>query len=219
MSDFITQSIAEIHLLNHPFYQAWMRGELSSDCLRDYATQYYHHVDAFPRYLSAIHSNCESASERKLLLANLNDEEGVGYEKSHPELWLDFAEGLGVSRETVSRSLPRPEIQNVIEVFSHAARSQYHLGLGALYAYESQIPEIAESKIRGLEKYQITSPKALAFFEVHQKADIEHRAIISGILENLPTDQKAEAVASAHHAAQALWNFLSSVYDKETCHA
>ncbi|HTV07041.1 MAG TPA: hypothetical protein VME86_16855, partial [Acidobacteriaceae bacterium] len=48
----IDARVARQHLLQHPFYQAWSRGELSMDALRDYATQYYQHVAAFPTYLS-----------------------------------------------------------------------------------------------------------------------------------------------------------------------
>src|ERR1043166_7524241 len=86
---------AEKHLLKHPFYLAWARGALSRDALADYARQYYHHVAAFPTYLSAVHAKCEDQATRKQLLNNLIDEEAGS--PSHPELWLRFAEGLGVS--------------------------------------------------------------------------------------------------------------------------
>ncbi len=57
--DKIDNDIAEKHLLKHPFYLAWTRGELSKEALTDYAKQYYHHVAAFPTYLSAVHSKCD----------------------------------------------------------------------------------------------------------------------------------------------------------------
>ncbi|MFH0881390.1 MAG: hypothetical protein V2A56_00220 [bacterium] len=44
-------------MLDHPFYRAWTRGELSLESLKDYASQYAKHVDAFPRYLSSLHSH------------------------------------------------------------------------------------------------------------------------------------------------------------------
>ncbi len=40
--DKIDNDIAEKHLLKHPFYLAWTRGELSREALADYARQYYH---------------------------------------------------------------------------------------------------------------------------------------------------------------------------------
>ena len=46
--DQIDNDIAAKHLLKHPFYLAWTRGELSREALADYAQQYYQHVAAFP---------------------------------------------------------------------------------------------------------------------------------------------------------------------------
>jgi len=93
--DRLDDLIQSKHLLQHPFYQAWTAGELSMDALRDYAGQYYQHVKAFPTYLSAVHMNCDDLEVRRHLVENLNDEEGK--HPTHPELWLQFANGLGLS--------------------------------------------------------------------------------------------------------------------------
>ncbi len=61
------------HLLKHEFYQAWTAGELNIDYLKTYAGQYFHHVDAFPRYISATHANCNNIKARQVLLENLNE--------------------------------------------------------------------------------------------------------------------------------------------------
>src|SRR5260221_14619181 len=86
--------VASKHVLQHPFYQAWSQGTLSLEALQDYAAQYYAHVNAFPAYLSAVHSVTPDAVSRRILLQNLIEEE-AGY-PNHPELWLQFAEGIGV---------------------------------------------------------------------------------------------------------------------------
>lgn len=213
MSDLFTATLAPLHLLNHPFYQDWMAGKISATQLQDYAAQYYQHVDAFPRYLGAIHSNCTDAVQRREILDNLNDEEGVNHGVSHPELWLQFAEGMGADRATVTATAPRAAIQDVMDTFFENARRSYHEGLGALYAYESQVPEIAESKIKGLrEQYNVHDARTLQFFEVHKVADIHHRTTIKNLLEALPKIEKQEALAAAEAAATALWNFLSDVH-------
>src|SRR5262249_10965465 len=113
--DQIDNDIAAKHLLKHPFYLAWTRGELSRDALADYASQYYHHVAAFPTYLSAVHAKCGGQSTRKQLLANLIDEEAGS--PNHPELWLKFAEALGVSESGVLQSVQRPETENLVKTF------------------------------------------------------------------------------------------------------
>ena len=86
--------IAERHLLAHPFYQDWSAGRLSRETLREYAAQYYRHVEAFPRYLSAIHSRCDDLGTRQAILENLIDEERGA--ENHPELWLRFGDRKSV---------------------------------------------------------------------------------------------------------------------------
>jgi len=86
-------------MLKHPFYVAWSEGKLSREILQEYAKQYYAHVRAFPTYVSAVHSHCDDIETRQMLLENLVEEE-QGTE-NHPELWLRFAESLGVKRDDV----------------------------------------------------------------------------------------------------------------------
>src|ERR1700751_296877 len=95
------------HLLQHPFYQAWSRGELTLEALRDYAAQYYHHVAAFPTYLSAVHAQTDDTETRRHILSNLMDEEAGS--PNHPELWLEFAESLGLDRAEVKGAALWPE--------------------------------------------------------------------------------------------------------------
>ena len=127
---------AELSLLKHPFYQEWTAGTLSVERLRNYAVQYYRHVAAFPRYLSGLHSRCEDLETRQVLLENLIDEERGS--ENHPELWLKFAEALGLSREEVLAAEPLPATDALVETFTHLSRDlPLQAGLGALYVYES----------------------------------------------------------------------------------
>src|ERR1051325_10316366 len=111
----IDAQVAAKHLLTHPFYLAWTRGELSKEALQDYARQYYHHVAAFPTYLSAVHANTEDQETRRQILANLMDEEAGN--PNHPELWLRFAESAGVDRDDTRGASLWPETRNLIDSF------------------------------------------------------------------------------------------------------
>src|SRR5882724_10537302 len=95
----IDQAVGEYAMLDHPFYQLWAEGKLTQSTLAEYAKQYYAHVAAFPTYVSSVHSRCDDLEVRQLLLENLIEEERGA--DNHPELWLRFAEGLGVTREEV----------------------------------------------------------------------------------------------------------------------
>ena len=210
--DSIDRQIAAKHLLSHPFYLAWIRGELSFAALADYARQYYHHVAAFPTYLSAVHARCDDQPTRKQLLENLVSEEAGS--PNHPELWLQFAEGLGVAKEAVTRSPKWSETSNLIGTFrSVCSEGTTAEGLAALYAYESQIPAVAESKIKGLvDNYHVTEPRHYQYFTVHIEADREHAAAERSLLDQYVTDDNAAITANAvDRILHALWEMLSGV--------
>ena len=68
--------IAKYDLLCHPFYKAWAAGELTREDLREYARDYYHHVEAFPAYLAELGARLEESELRRAVLANMADENG-----------------------------------------------------------------------------------------------------------------------------------------------
>ncbi len=208
----IDNDIAEKHLLKHPFYLAWTRGELSKEALTDYAQQYYHHVAAFPTYLSAVHAHCDHQATRKQLLNNLIDEEGGS--PNHPELWKKFADGLGVEDADRAQTEKQPETKNLINTFrSVCGQRSTAEGLAALYAYESQIPSICESKIDGLKKhYGFTKPEHYEYFTVHIGADREHSAAEREMLSrHLDAHNFESVIVSVNRVLDALWNMLSGV--------
>jgi len=219
-SSMIDTKVAERAMLKHPFYQAWTEGRLPLDTLRAYARQYFHHVEAFPRAVSAVHSSCPDRDGRRMLADNLAEEEGIAAGKQdHAGLWLMFACGLGESEEGVRGQALNPETQGLIDTFRKLSRQSYAAGLGALYAYESQFPGVASAKIEGLtDRYGITDEETLRFFRVHEYADVEHGAVCRELLDRLSEDEKAEAVAAGEELAGALWKFLSGVEARASVH-
>ena len=205
--------IDEHHLLKHPFYESWNAGELSHDTIQEYAAQYFQHVSFFPRYLSAIHSNCDEIKVRQLLLENLVEEEEG--EENHPELWMRFAEGMGNSRNEVHNTDLLSETRALVDTFMTLSKAnKYHIGLAALYCYESMQPEISETKKEGLQKfYNINDEETLKFFTVHMHADKWHRKVVRNIIKRV-ADKKSkqkEIIGSAKTALGALNGFLSGM--------
>ena len=142
--DQLDARIAPFDLLCHPFYRAWSAGQLSRDDLREYARDYYHHVNAFPTYLAELSMRLEEGELRRAVLANLADEKGWdAANPEHAELWLDFAEGMGASRNLRGHQ-PVPEIRNLMAFFHNvASEGTPEEALAAFYAYESQVPRVA----------------------------------------------------------------------------
>ena len=198
------------NLLQHPFYVAWSNGELSIDTLKMYAQEYYGHVAAFPRYISTIHSMCTEIEDRQILLENLIDEEQGS--NNHPELWLRFAEGVGCNREDC-HTQELNSTKKLVNEYFNITRDSYAKGLGALYAYEKQTPEVAKSKIEGLKKfYNITDPSTLEFFEVHMVADEWHTEECAKLLQKMHAKDQILARQGALEGAKLLWQFLDEMY-------
>lgn len=217
MNTFLEQLDAVIErnkMLDHPFYQTWSMGKLSRKALREYAKQYYHFVQAFPTFLSATHSNTPQLSIRQELLENLIEEERG--EANHPSLWMRFAEALGVTEEEACMTELLPETQDAINTFRSITRYRPYLaGVAALYAYESQIPEVAKVKIDGLKKfYAITDERALSFFIVHEEADVYHSGAERRILAERATNTEVqkECLVAAEDASLAMLCLLDGVY-------
>ncbi|HVM30363.1 MAG TPA: CADD family putative folate metabolism protein [Candidatus Limnocylindrales bacterium] len=208
----IDKKIDERHLLTHPFYTKWTEGTLPREALQEYARQYFAFESAFPRLLSAMHARTESAEVRQQLLDNLWDEEHGP--DNHAELWLRFAEGIGVDRDDV-RSAPRNDAtQALVDMYEKVCReAPVEEGVAALYAYERQVPEVAGSKIDGLKKhFSVDDPRALEFFVVHGELDVEHSAAEREMLRTLITDAQPEPIEQAtSRALDAWWNFLTAV--------
>jgi pyrroloquinoline-quinone synthase len=228
----IDARIAERHLLKHPFYQAWTAGTLPREALLDYVGQYYAFESILPGLLKSLAARAESPAAREALLANAWDEEHGP--NNHPELWLRFGEALGLDRAHVVGARLKATTQTLVDTYREAAESApVACGVAALYAYESQLPAVAEAKIAGLKAHfgfgeragdgqgeasaeSVESRRGLAFFEVHRTIDVHHAAEERRILEsgeNASEGASAEAtVAWAERALEAWWNFLSGVY-------
>src|SRR5687768_13032810 len=98
-------------ILRHPFYEAWQCGALTREQLAVYATHYYPHVAAFPRYLKAAIERAADPAIRSELTRNLHDE--LTTPKPHHEMWLDFAASVGVDAEHVQVTPGKVSAQTV----------------------------------------------------------------------------------------------------------
>ena len=200
-------------LLKHPFYQAWTMGTLTREDLAYYAQQYYQQEARFPRYVSAVHSNCPELKTRQMLLENLTHEESGP--ENHPELWLRFAGAVGADRGSVQNAQMNAGTKRCVETFDRLSRGSWQTGLAARYAYEAQQPAVAKTKIEGLKsKYGLDSKDAVGFFQVHESVDAWHSESEKTILaDEIRKDAKLgeDVKASVSEACDALNALLDGV--------
>jgi pyrroloquinoline-quinone synthase len=216
--------IAKYDLLCHPFYQAWSAGELTREDLREYARDYYHHVEAFPVYLAELGIRLDESDLRRAILANMADEKGISDRSgtksvAHSELWLDFAEGMGAARDLRGHR-PVIEIDELMAFFHRvASEGAAEEALAAFYAYESQVPRVAKEKARGLREMYGADERVTSYFTLHATADVFHSQVWREQLEKrLESNPQAaeQALAAGENAAKALWRALDGIEARRT---
>jgi pyrroloquinoline-quinone synthase len=209
--------VAKYDLLQHPFYQAWSKGELTKDDLREYAQDYFHHVAAFPGYLAELAIRLDDGELRRAVLANMCDENGKNYDsgenaKPHAELWQDFIEGMG-GRAKFARA-PVAEVSELVRHFHGVANDGTpEEALAAFYAYESQVPRVAAEKARGLRELYGADEKTRGYFTLHATADVFHSQVWRKQLEKTVSGGEAseKALAAGEMAAKSLWRALDGI--------
>lgn len=209
--------LEEKSILKHPFYQKWNEGQLTLSELQEYAKQYYHFVKHFPMFVSSVHSYCPDTGIRRMLAENIADEDGfkTGIE-DHPELWVKFAKALNVNKTQCENAPVCDEVKESVEGFYRLCRdNDYRVGLGALYGYEKQIPEVSKVKIEGLKKfYNIEEADSVKFFTVHREADVYHsKAELDALVKSCGTDEaKQKVLNAAKKSTHLYWQMLDGVY-------
>jgi pyrroloquinoline-quinone synthase len=212
-------SIARYNLLCHPFYRAWTAGELTRADLREYARQYYHHVEAFPCYLAELALRLDEGELRRAVLANMCDEKGAPDRSGkdsvpHAELWLDFAEGMGARRDMLLH-LPVAEVRELVRHFHRvASEGMPEEALAAFYVYESQVPRVAKEKERGLREMYGADDKTCGYFALHAVADVYHSNVWRKQLETriaVNPEAAQDALDAAESTAKILWQALDGI--------
>jgi pyrroloquinoline-quinone synthase len=215
----LDERIATYDLLNHPFYQAWSSGKLTPQQLRSYARDYFHHVSAFPTFLSALHSRLGDGALRRAVLRNLAEEEVEG--RAHSDMWLDFAEGVGLCADQVRRSRPSEPMSSLIDhLYRCACQDSPVEVIASFYAYESQVPRISGERARGLLRHYGANARTCGYFALHTYADVLHSQIWRNELGNLVTRncKMAEpALNTAERTACLLWEALDNSEANRLC--
>ena len=222
--EILDELIQARSILRHPFYVAWSTGDLTRPQLATYATLYYPHVAAFPGHIETAMRSAADPLVRGELECNLTDERSNP--KPHVELWLDFAEGMGLDRDEVASAEVHPAAGTLIETLGRFASAETAAALAAFYSYESQQPEVSVRKTEGLRRfYGVGDSRTLAYFDVHAEADVAHsrgerealrRCLDSGALEEI-------ILSAGEQTLQAYWGLLDGICEEAgiplACHS
>src|SRR5438445_398149 len=149
------------------FRQKIQEGRLSRPQMQGFAKQFFLQVLEFPRAVSALHSRCPDLGERVKLAESVYEEETgrLSGSKAHPELFLDFATGLGLRRDEVLSAPALPSTAALIHWFEYSTKILSFLegvdpiSLAAVWQVVGAFDPIA----RGLQKSYVVYEGQAAF--------------------------------------------------------
>ncbi len=201
--------IAEKHMLNHPFYQVWSKGELTKEELADYLAQYFFLEGAFPRFMSGLHARTLDADMRQKMLDNLIHEE-MGVNNHVAQLLHLAEEGFGLTKEEIMQKGPNEKTQALIQAFEQATQSaDIKEGLAAMIVYKQQVSDVAETKLKGLKDYYgVTDKKALEFYETHAEVNRDYHKMLDQVYVESASSKVLNKVRDIR---DAFWAFLDGV--------
>jgi pyrroloquinoline quinone (PQQ) biosynthesis protein C len=202
----LDQARSACNVLEHPFYERWIAGELSRGELALYAGEYRHAVVALARasQLAAAEADGERAAE---LRAHAQEEH------AHIALW----DGFAAATDADCPHEPLARTRACARAWTAGDGLLEHLAV--LYVLEASQPAIAQTKLDGLVEHYGYSPEgpATAYFAEHRQRDVEHaaqaRELIVELLAASP-DPEAEGermVACAQGALRGNWSLLDGV--------
>jgi pyrroloquinoline quinone (PQQ) biosynthesis protein C len=200
MTDFFAR-VDEVRrrwdVLRHPFYERWVRGELTAGELAFYAGQYRHAVVALA-----------DASARA------GDDPHAEEERSHVAMWDRFVAFAGGD----CNAPPTPETAACAAAWADGSRDRAAT-LAALYAIEAAQPAISETKRTGLIEHYGATPDSAAtrYFDVHAVLDHAHAAFDRGELAAVmqPADEE-RLLAETERVLRANWQLLDGVQARAT---
>lgn len=169
--------------LKHPLAQALIRGELSIEGLKGFATQWYIHArEVLPCFIQTYANVPRTPEYREVvrkMVKTMVEEEGTdivgGKIPSHPELAMRFALSLGLSRDEVEYATPLPEERLCDSELMYLCKSSALEGLGGIgVALEAHVPESFSKYSESLRQNYRLRPEATEFWDVHVEADKEH---------------------------------------------
>ena len=202
----------------HPLWLRIGEGGVDRAGLQRFAVEFFLQVREFPRAVSALHSACPHSEERRLLAESLWEEEtGLvsGCNLPHPELFIVFAEALGLSREQLVEGVALPATASLIHWFELSTRQRSFLeGAAAInLAAEGQVPGAFGPFARALEKHYGLDREAVAFWDVHEMADREHSDVGDHIVVRFAdTTEKQDAVRRAVQCSlDRWWQFFDGI--------
>jgi pyrroloquinoline-quinone synthase len=163
----------------HPFFDRLERGEVPKDVVQRWASQFYPWLACVPLAMAERFSRCSWESRfdpyRRMILDQLVEEAGdpKGKTTSHPELWLKFCEGLGMTRESVIGTPLLPSTLVAIDDFLYINR-EVPFYISAAGSSEPPNVELCQRLLPSFRSHYKVDEDHLEYYALHVTADEDH---------------------------------------------
>ncbi|OGY81981.1 MAG: hypothetical protein A3F54_03595 [Candidatus Kerfeldbacteria bacterium RIFCSPHIGHO2_12_FULL_48_17] len=208
-------------MLSHTYYaDRWARGQLTLEgmqlyCLQNRGEQLFQEALCVLKGRSIMRPAINGVIEQNLL-----DEIG------HMELWLTFTAGVGLKAKDIAYAPMLPATKGLNEIFQYFTYRAKNLweSVGALFAFEAQMPAISEAKLEALDCHYASFFQnftvASEYYEVHREADKKHAAWWLQLFEEhcLALDDRKAALRGAYNMATALVDLLEGIHRADKTH-
>lgn len=203
--DLLSEAVLVNHTkINHAFCVKLTHGEWSREQLHAWVKQDIHAKIQTIRndaMIVATAPTLEEIQKQATVVASEAGVDNLGY-PSHPELWLRFGEGLGLTRHDILSSQPSPLMQVVLDAERFRSMGQRIGGLPSNMRLGERINAVVYPLwAEALEQHYGVPRPALDFFTAHGEADEDHGEIGRQIVISRATDFETQRRIWEHHEA------------------
>ena len=176
----------------HPFFGQLERGEVPRPLVHRWVGQFYPWLACVPIAMAERFSRCPWEAKfdpfRRMILDMLVEEAGdpKGKEPGHPELWLRFCEGLGLSRSQVLGSALLPSTLVAMDDFLYINR-EVPFYISAAGSSEPPNVELCQRLLPAFRTHYGVDDAHLTYYSLHVTADEEHSRFVGEMVAAFAT--------------------------------
>ena len=218
--DFVQELKAQIASsgkthLEYPLVRGVAAGTIPLRQLQGWVRQDYFYRKHVPRLAMLRYLKCTDPEIAAHLYAVV-EEEAAGASTGtagHVELFLDFAAGLGVSRDDLERAPVLPGTAAHVYWAELVLHTQpWFVAMAAQLAGEAEGPPSNAVLRRGFREHYGLDEKALRFFGTHETADAEHGSLAAQIVRRyvVTPELQAQTRAIVQRKTELLWDMWAT---------
>lgn len=181
--ELTTFKMANHPFRTHPFFARLEKGEVDRSVVHRWVAQFYPWLSCVPLAMAERFARCPWNPEydrfRKMILDQLVEEAGdpKGQAPGHPELWLRFCEGLGLSRAAVQSAPLLPSTLVAIDDFLYINReSPFYIS--AAGSSEPPNVELCQRLLPAFRTHYGVDEDHLTYYTLHVTADEDHSRFV-----------------------------------------